>query len=197
MSTQLLTVVEASAPDAAANYPWYGIRNAVQDAAGTNSGSFIYYYGASSTESHVVNNTVILWSDGCITDTGPNCTAACMDAINGPPLVWNAANPMLTLHNCLVYPIIAVAAANDWLDTQSKSLLEKYHITPNSTLLGETTSNMSVASGWPVINGCLDTVAAADQNSDIIPSAIYTTIKLGPLNATWSPTLVCDVHTVR
>lgn len=49
-------------------------------------------------------------------------------------MVWNSTDAMFTLQNCLLYPILASAAAQSLLVQDPPRLLEKYGIDTNNTL---------------------------------------------------------------
>jgi hypothetical protein len=105
-------------------------------------------------------NTAYLWENGCRLHGGErNCTTACTDDSLGPKMVWNASHDKgFTYQNCLVYPIIATSAAQNWLDKDSSDLLEKYGIIPAPIVPLETPETRPARGeyeqAWPVINRC-------------------------------------------
>lgn len=146
------------------------------------------------------NNTVYLWENGCQLPNGAwNCTTACTDTSLEQNLVWDAArDPGLTYHNCLVYPIIAKSAAEDWLDDPHK-LLDKYGIVPDAALSLEApykneTARREYERAWPVINSCRQGLCRdlfPHRKSCPLPPAYGETgLRLGPSDRSWSPQLV-------
>lgn len=149
-------------------------------------------------------NTVYLWENGCQLFSGAwNCTTACTDPLLGPKLVWNASHDFgLTYHNCLVYPIIAKSAAQNWLDEGSFSVLEKYGIVPDAALplevpFGNKTAREEYERAWPVINGCrrglCDALFPRMKSCPVPPAYGETGLNLGPSNRIWSPQLVIEI----
>ena len=151
-------------------------------------------------------NTVYLWEKGCQLFSGTwNCTTACTKASSEQNLVWNASHDAgLTYHNCLVYPIIAKSAAQNWLDEDSHKLLDKYGIVPDASLPLEVTAREEYERAWPVINGCRRELChALFPKMKSCPNPPFygeTGLKLGPPDEIWSPQLVnetvhCDLDT--
>jgi hypothetical protein len=143
------------------------------------------------------NNTLFLWESGCRVGDVWNCTLACSDLEAGPNMVWNSSEAMFTLHNCLVYPILATAAANNWLVQDPAGLLDKFEIPSRDILPTNATAEDAKlgASAWPVINGCLTKVCAPlnGENADRIcsgPDMQRTKYRAGPQNNPWKVNLV-------
>lgn len=143
-----LTVVLQPTQSAISTEP-YLYSDAVNDALGNG---YSHYIG--SPESR--NNTLFLWESGCRIGDTWNCTLACSDSETGLNMVWNSSDAMFTLQNCLVYPILATAAAYEWLEQDPPDLLDNFGITPHEMMpINTTTDAERSGSAWPVINGCL------------------------------------------
>lgn len=153
-------------------------------------------------------NTVYLWENGCQLPNGAwNCTRACTDDVNGPNLLWNTSRDLgLTYHNCLVYPIIAKSAAEDWLDHNSHKLLEKYGIVPDAALPLEVpykneTARREYERAWPVINNCrrglCHDLFPHRKSCPLPPTYGETGLELGPSDRSWSPELVNETFSMR
>lgn len=135
------------------------------------------------------DNTVYLWENGCQLFSGAwDCTTACTNPSLGPRLLWNASHdPGLTYHNCLVYPIIAKSAAQNWLDEGSRKLLDKYGIVPNATLPSRFLTEMKL----PVENmsgrGLLSITADKDcaVTCFLIGKAAHYRLRMGRLGSNW------------
>lgn len=127
----------------------YLYSDAVNDALGNGHSDYI-----ASPEPR--NNTLFLWESGCRIGDTWNCTLACSDSETGLNMVWNSTGAMFTLQNCLVYPVLATAAAHEWLEQHPADLLEKFGITPHEMMpISTTTDTERSASAWPAIGGCL------------------------------------------
>lgn len=192
---QHMTVVEWSNENFAGTnfrkYP-YSFENAANTALGSDLRIF-----------ERDNNTVILWDMGCRVGSTWNCTAACLDPRIGQHMLWNGNNAMLTLQNCLVYPILATAAAEGWLVEDPPGLLEKYDIIANYTL--PTKPHVAAANSayaWPLINACTQrfctsVYANATYNGCTLDDSRWqTNYAVGPVTALWTPYLVrCSCET--
>lgn len=75
-----------------------------------------------------VFNTLFLWESGCRFNESWNCTRACLDPYIGPGMVWSAADAMFTLHNCLLYPLLANSSFHGWLVEDPPGLLDTFGI---------------------------------------------------------------------
>lgn len=192
--TSSLTVSEL--PALATPFPGYSLVEALSD-AGVHMPQDHEPHASWRPSSQA--NTVYLWENGCQLDGGDwNCTMACAGPVNGPKLVWNTTNgAAFTYQNCLVYPIIATSAANDWLVESPAGLLEKHRIVPNGTLPLEdsnATTEVEYRQAWPVINHCRQEFCRAvfpwlpTCPFEATPSS--TELSLGPSNKLWSPWLV-------
>lgn len=94
---------------------------------------------------------VTLWGSGCRMNGTWNCTKACIDTTEGPAMVWNSPGALSTISNCIMYPLIATAAAQGRISTERPGLLEEYDIVANVTL----PANSSNMEAWPVLSGCI------------------------------------------
>ena len=151
------------------------------------------------------DNTVYLWENGCQLFSGAwDCTTACTNTSLGPKLLWNASHdPGLTYHNCLVYPIIAKSAAQNWLDEGSRKLLDKYGIVPDATLPlkipdKNETARREYERAWPVINNCRQGLCrelfrdTKTKECPLPPAYGETGLKLGPSDRPWLPQIVSE-----
>jgi hypothetical protein len=169
----------------------YLYEDALYDARGY--GSYSDYPGSP----HPGNNTLFLWESGCRVGETWNCTLACLDLEAGPNMVWNSSEAMFTLQNCLVYPILATAAAHDWLVQDTPGLLDKFEI-PSRDILptNTTTEDLKLStSAWPVINGCLQRVCAPLNGEDSEyscsrPDTKRTRYRAGPQDSPWLVNMV-------
>jgi hypothetical protein len=189
-STASLTVVLQPTPTAD-TIESYLYEDALDDARGYGSA------GDYSGSPHLGNNTLFLWESGCRVGETWNCTLACADLKAGPNMVWNSSEAMFTLHNCLVYPILATAAAHDWLVQDPAGLLDKFKIPSHDILpTNATTEDLELsASAWPVINGCLKKVCAPLNAEDVEhecsgPDTKRTRYLAGPQDSPWNVNLV-------
>lgn len=179
-----LTVLERPEP----TYP-YRFDDAIADARGNSSDDS----GVDDDWRYSgTNNTITLWTSGCLDENGShNCTAACQDTVTGPHMVWNSAGNMTTLHNCLVYPILSRASKDGWLVERPPGLLDKYNI------LSDNTSHVNISeqvppqeSDWPVINNCMHRMCELvydDDSHDCDAWGRYrTNFTVGQEDALWS-----------
>jgi hypothetical protein len=128
---------------------WYD--DALNDAQG-------YGYSDYTGSPQPHENTLFLWESGCRTGDTWNCTLACADPENGRNMTWSAPEAMFTLHNCLVYPILATAEAHGWLVQDPPDLLDRFSISARSILSTNTTRTWEDKLAWPVVNDCLQKV---------------------------------------
>jgi hypothetical protein len=98
----------------------------------------------------VEDNRVYLWQSGCLVNDVWNCDLAC----STPTHVWNDTNATFTYQNCLLQPILALSAAQQWLVQDPPGLLNKYGISTNLTAsIGDDPQH---ALQWPVVKRCTE-----------------------------------------
>lgn len=149
------------------------------------------------------NNTIVLHPSGCQQGDIWNCTAACLDEEQGPSITWSGPNSPYTIQNCLVYPIIATAAAQGWLEEKPPGLLKKYGIFANLSLPIETTNaEVDYHHAWPVIRNCMQKFCLLLHDGDgqrdrcsFGSPALATDYAMGPSSSLWSPKLVRTILT--
>lgn len=126
----------------------YSYSDAFSDAVGTNLSEY-------SGSPGVANNTLFLWESGCRVNGTWNCTLACSESETAYSMVWNSSETMFTLHNCLLYPIIATAAFHGWLVEDPPGLLDKFTISSNVAPIDVAADFSENEAIWSVVNGCL------------------------------------------
>jgi hypothetical protein len=168
----------------------YLYQDALYDALGMNLSD---YTGSPQHR----ENTLFLWESGCRTGETWNCTLACSDTEAGRNMVWNSSEAMFTLHNCLVYPVLATAVAHEWLVQDPPDLLDKFGISSHDLLTANATTGKAELneSAWPVINGCLQRVCAPFSGSQNLDQCTRhetqsTTFYSGPQDDSWNISLV-------
>jgi hypothetical protein len=179
ISAHSLTLIERATPPTMTPNA-YLFNDAVSDAFGWNASEF------TGSLPHA-SDTVFLWDSGCKIGDTSNCTMACLDPVQGPEMVWNSTNAMFTLHNCLLYPILASAAAQSTLVQDPPGLLEKYGIDTNNTL--DTGSASNATTYFPVLETCVrdfcvDIAGRKEPSCSPWDSQNSTT---GPEYAPWIP----------
>lgn len=182
--TVSLTVKEQAALPTAAIQE-YSLVSALSDAGVKNMGEQASQpLGRPSVE----NNTVYLWKSGCLVDDAWNCDLACMR----PTHVWNDANAAFTYQNCVILPILAVSAANQWLVEDPPGLLARYGISTDLTTSIENDPQRSLH--WPVINSCTDRFCheIRPNNEYCLGGLGHQRLKyaVGPFDPPWYPDVV-------
>jgi hypothetical protein len=175
-----LTLIERAAPPTATANA-YLFNDAVSDAFGWNASNFT---GSPAHKS----DKVFLWESGCKIGDTWNCTMACLDPLQGSEMVWNSTDSMFTLQNCLLYPILASAAAQSLLVQDPPGLLEKYGIDTNNTL--DTGSALNATTYFPVLESCVQEFCvdiAGRTEPSCSPWDYYQNSTTGPEYAPWIP----------
>ena len=96
-----------------------------------------------------------LFGTACQVDGGQNCTATCQD----PELAFNTLE---TLHNCMMYPVIADQLFKDNLSPEIKDLAQALHIekeqwpSPSVSLNISNTIWLCLDAYCSTLNGCTD-----------------------------------------
>jgi hypothetical protein len=178
-SAHSLTLIERAALPTVAPSA-YLFNDAVSDAFGWGVSNFT---GSPAHNS----DTVFLWESGCKIGDTWNCTTACLDPVKGSEMVWNSTDAMFTLQNCLLYPILASAAAQSLLVQDPPGLLEKYGIDTNNTL--EAGSAPNATTSFPVLESCVKEFCV-DIAGRKEPSCLpwdYQDSTTGPGYAPWIP----------
>lgn len=140
-------LTELSIQDQLSRYgSWFSITDAIIPA---RHDRYLWPYGG-----------LLLSESGCQMPTGGwNCTAACMDVVEGPRLLWGQRNTTTsTVANCLRVPYIASLLARNLLD--NPELADKYHILPNMN-----TSLIGNREGYPVVSRCLEAFCSNNKCS--------------------------------
>lgn len=179
MSAPSLTLVEREALPSETPYA-YLFNDAVSDAFGWNASGFA---GSPAHKS----DTLFLWESGCKIGDTWNCTTACLDPAQGPDMVWNSTDAMFTLQNCLLYPILASAAAQRLLVQDPPGLLEKYGIDINDNLSAESAPNGTAH--FPVLESCVQDfcIEIAGRKEPSCSPWDYQNGTGGPDYAPWIP----------
>lgn len=147
-------------------------------------------------DSSNTNNTVFLWELGCLVNGTPNCTSSCLDPHQSPSLVWNSPESMLTLHNCLLYPILATAAAHGWLVEDPPGLMGKFNISSSDILPIDFNGTLINPPAWSAVHNCVYSMCKlldgtqADDRCTFHNTPNYTAYTLGPAVRPWTPYLV-------
>lgn len=184
---QTLTLVERAAiPTTTPNA--YLFNDAISDAFGWNASEF-------KGSLPQARDTVFLWENGCKMGDAWDCTTACFDPVQGVEMVWNSTDAMFTMQNCLLYPVLASAAAQLLLVQDPPGLLEKYGIDTSSTLDAESIANATTY--FPVLESCVREfcvdIAGRDEwsctpwNSSMNYWSGREDITTGPDYAPWIP----------
>jgi hypothetical protein len=111
-------------------------------------------------------------------------------------MVWDSSDAMFTLHNCLVYLILATTAAHGWLEQHPLSLLDDFGINPSKMLSVDNTTNAdNDRLAWRVIFGCVQSVCASYFGEALVnicyrKSTMNTTYRAGPSDRIWNISLV-------
>lgn len=165
---------------------------AVDDALGSN-GSFNQRF----IEASHTNSTLFLWESGCQINGTKNCSLACSDSQESRNMIWNTPDEMLTLHNCLLYPILATAALYGWLVQDPPGLLEQFSIQASEILsINPEVSLRENEIAWPIVNDCLSSMCIrlygieALEECKLKDFSRETAYACGPSDNLWHPTLV-------
>ena len=108
--------------------------------------------GIYSTQYYIENRAPYLFNTGCLYDGVQNCTAACQDP-------GSAFSSLDTLHNCMMYPIIADQYFKNNLSSDSAQLAQSLEIEKS-----EWPSNLS-ASIIYTVSSCLGTLMCISQGN--------------------------------
>lgn len=120
---------------------WYAFEDAVRDAISYHSWPWEL---RQQDKDH--SRELLLYEAGCQTESGWNCTAACLDPSTGPKALWASPIFAYTLHNCMVFPWIVALLASDRLTIGALDVAAKYNI--------QNITNFEVSNGWPIITSC-------------------------------------------
>lgn len=85
-------------------------------------------FGSLNAHDAHANHSLIYFSNGCVAETGQrDCSIACQNA----SLIFGNVS---TLHNCLLYPVVASALAEGALDVESVATATSYGVKPDLAL---------------------------------------------------------------
>lgn len=172
----------------------YTYDDALNDALGLRTGPGTSLF----IDPSQTNNTLFLWESGCIIDGMKDCGLACSSSEEGLRALWNSPDAMFTMHNCMVYPILATAASYGWLVEKPSGLLERFNISISDMLSkNENLSFPKSPEPWKAVNTCIKTMCnllygtRANENNCTMDGWGYkTSYTFGAQRPLWSPTMV-------
>lgn len=143
---------------------------------------------------HTPLTPCFLWDSGCLMNGTNDCGLACSLSEEGRNAVWKSPDAMFTLHNCMVYPILATAAEHGWLEQEQHDLLAKFNISASNMLLTNVSATYSRSPmPWKVVNICIKTVCDllygidANTQCNVHRWISNTSYAAGPETALWLP----------
>ncbi|KAM0718766.1 hypothetical protein Q7P37_005837 [Cladosporium fusiforme] len=170
----------------------YNYTDVLSDALGVLGSNY-------SASPQPIENTIFLWESGChLNGSGTrNCTLACANT-PATKSFWNDSNAMFTVHNCLVYPILATASRQGWLVNESSEILNDFGIVDSDVLPVNDLTRPGEKS-WSVVNKCMadichrlytDDVEAAPKCS--ASHGLRTAYSIGPSGLLWHRSMMLN-----